>query len=173
MLGYDPEFINPSTVAPYSDAPQAKEYAWLVKVIGRAVQAGSLDQQIDSGKLTVWASDRKIRVPKRFAETVQRRQVTAVIGGPEREILLLRQEVGELRQQIAAPQPKSKRSYQITMLAAAIEGFGYRGKNSAAPAKIASAATRIGLSISAPVISNHLAEAVEDLDPDWSSTVDK
>jgi hypothetical protein len=78
----------------------------------------------------------------------------------------------DLVKQLEDPPWKSERSYQIIMLAAAIDGFQYRGWRSDVPARIADAAARLGLSITAPVVSRHLQQAIEDLETDPAKPVD-
>lgn len=164
IRGFNPDLVNLQTIAPYREAMAAKDFEWTLKIIRRAIDAGTLQESIDPQRLIAWARGKGVELPEALAALDASTPAVGSNPSLEQQIDHLRKENAELRRQLADPPWKAMRSFQIIMLAVANDGAGYRGKRSEAPAKIAGAAARLGLTITAPVVAKHLHQAIQDLD---------
>lgn len=173
IRGFNPDLVNVQTIAPYREASAAKDFEWTLKIIRRAIDAGTLQESIDPRHLIAWARSKGVELPAALVALEAPAPTVDSDPGLQQQIDLLRNENAELRRQLADPPWKAKRSFQIIMLAVANDGAGYRGKRSEAPAMIAGAAARLGLTITAPVVAKHLQEAIQDLDVDPAKLVQK
>lgn len=174
LCGCDPEVVTPESMRAYPEHKKSKDYRWIVKVLRRTYTEDELDFGIDRHKLVANAERQGIKVPKGLLTAVLKRcQAPVAPRSADSDVEHLKVENAWLKEQLAKPPAKLMNSLKTIAIAAASKGLGYRGTmNSPAPGLIATEAAGLGLEISQPVVSKHLRDIVEELEPKWPKAVD-
>ena len=171
LVGCNPDVVNQHTVAAFPSSRKAKRFNEILEALPHAVNIRNSEGRILPERLIGWAEIRRIPVAAGLRRVIHRN----VSGDAVSHSQLKQQldeaiaEIDRLRAQLAPLNPKEKKSLQIIALTGAVKQYGYRGKNSPAPATIASDAQMMGMSITAPVVSQKLENAMHDLEFDWST----
>jgi hypothetical protein len=171
-LGYEPKFVNPSTIEPYLQLSDiADEFARRLMLISRAITAKQLEQWFSAADFIDWAERLGIGLPNALREAVatmapqDRRSTPRDMEELRHENAVLRTELEQVKAANKDPSAKERRSLHIlvaTMASRHYDFSPFASRNIATKA-IVDDASLLGLSIDKDTVLHHLRQAYRAL----------